>query len=599
MGMYKRLTDFLYRWKLRDKVIFVFLFLFGLWGSIIVIQSYNQSVRIMEDHARSAMGSRLAQINLHLSNLMDEAEQVSNMLYTNIELQQILKDDESIYSNKLTQLKNYHSISSLTNGISNTFYGALDIKMYIADDILYASEGKVFDKITKLKDKAWYQHMVDGNVRNIWVSNNCLSEDNREDRDQLRFCRIIRSGKSKDHPSAIVVSVDENQMQEIFRNNDTNGNNVYLVDHKGVVLYANNQESRGLPKHIVGLSSPSDGIDQTVTYDHVSYLISRQTLDNHNLYLIAATPYGAVVESNLDVRNYGFLSILLIVGLSIMLVSFIFMGYVKRFKKISTTMATVRSNNFMRIESKYSDELGEIEQNYDQMVVRLKELMDQVYQTGMQAKDAEMKALQAQINPHFLYNTLDAINWMAVDIEAYNIATMVTSLGKFFRMILKTKDMISIQSEIELLTCYMYIQQERMKDALELRLEIDDTIMAFTAMKLTLQPIVENAIKHGFINKNPENVGIILVRGYREADSIIFEVRDNGVGLVDKPNTNHVNHDPTYQSGYGLYNIEERLKLYFNDDCSVEITNAEEGGAVVTICWPAIPYDKDKPIRAL
>ena len=199
-------------------------------------------------------------------------------------------------------------------------------------------------------------------------------------------------------------------------------------------------------------------------------------------------------------------------------------------------------------------------------------------------RNAEMKALMAQINPHFLYNTLDSINYMAQDVGAKDISDMVSSLGNFFRYSLNNgKDSISVEKELEQVKSYLDIIKLKFKNKFDVIMDIDLNILKQKTLKLILQPLVENSIMHGF--DEIEYKGKITIKGYEDKKFIYFEVSDNGLG-ADTDQLNVMLHSDTEAANdqsLGISNTHQRLIAYFGNGCGLRFTTNEEGGVTVTV----------------
>ena len=208
-----------------------------------------------------------------------------------------------------------------------------------------------------------------------------------------------------------------------------------------------------------------------------------------------------------------------------------------------------------------------------------------------------MRALQAQINPHFLYNTLDTIIWMAEAKKTDQVVEIVSALSSFFRISLsKGMDWITIGEEVERTRSYLTIQKMRYQDILDFKIEMDDDVSGNTVLKLILQPLVENALYHGI--KNKRNGGTIVVRAKRKGErEVLLEVEDNGIGFTpDKlaqlqAELNDDSGDIKLESGCGIGNVNNRIRLYYGKQFGLSVRSAYNTGTCVTLVIPAITED--------
>ena len=232
-----------------------------------------------------------------------------------------------------------------------------------------------------------------------------------------------------------------------------------------------------------------------------------------------------------------------------------------------------------------NDEMGKLCATYNAMLDTIDSLINDVYELYRKQKRFELKALQAQINPHFLYNTLDSINWMARAHHARDISKMVSALGTFFRHSLnKGNEYTTIENEFKQIKSYTDIQKIRYDDKFDISFDIDEELLQCTIIKLCVQPLVENCILHGF--EEFEEGGMINIRLYAEGDYIYISVEDNGCGTdTDELNTalaKEIDYNEPIEK-YGLSNVNLRIKLYFDETCGLTFTTNEKGGVTALI----------------
>jgi len=262
-------------------------------------------------------------------------------------------------------------------------------------------------------------------------------------------------------------------------------------------------------------------------------------------------------------------------------------------KKLHDTTAEVTREDLNRlIDTEHTDEITELGMSFDIMTSRIKELLDFKLQEQDRLKKYELRTLQAQINPHFLYNTLDTIIWMAQSNQNARVVELVQALSAFFRISLsKGKDWISVSDEIEHVCAYLAIQKMRYRDILDYRVEVDPAALDGVVLKLTLQPLVENALYHGV--KNKRGGGEIVVRGRREDGQLLLEVQDSGIGM--EPETlekiraalvaDEEPGEPAH-GGFGIYNVNRRIKLFYGKQYGLEVNSVYGEGTKVKVRLP-------------
>jgi two-component system sensor histidine kinase YesM len=238
------------------------------------------------------------------------------------------------------------------------------------------------------------------------------------------------------------------------------------------------------------------------------------------------------------------------------------------------------------------DELTELGLSFNIMVGKIRELLDSKLKEQENLKKAELRALQAQINPHFLYNTLDAIIWMTESKKTDEVVELVSALSNFFRISLsKGKDWITLGEEIERTRSYLTIQRMRYRDIMDFSIDVDDNVVNSRVLTLILQPLVENALYHGVKHKRQR--GIIVVRARQNGeDEVLLEVEDNGIGMPPekvlqiRAALNDESDEIRSESGFGLVNVNKRIKLYYGRQYGVSLSSEYGSGTCVGIIIP-------------
>jgi two-component system sensor histidine kinase YesM len=265
----------------------------------------------------------------------------------------------------------------------------------------------------------------------------------------------------------------------------------------------------------------------------------------------------------------------------------------KPLRKLYHSMVKFKEGDFeQQISVVGRDEIGEVTSCFNQMVKDIKELIDTNYVIALRERQSELDALQAQINPHFLYNTLDSLYWQALNAGSDKLAEDIFSLSQLFRIVLSQgQTIITIEKEKELIYHYLQIQKMRFEKKLDYLIDIDDSILNYRIPKLILQPFVENAIVHGLECSGRR--GIIEISGQLVVDHIVFEIKDNGVGM-SKEQLSEIfeqREAKEYSSQrigrYAIKNVKERLNLKYHSDFRLDITSQVGIGTVVTIMIPA------------
>lgn len=340
-----------------------------------------------------------------------------------------------------------------------------------------------------------------------------------------------------------------------------------------------------------------DDRGNTFRYDDRNYMAISENGQAYDIGYIKIISEEGLRQKLAPFYKYSVIIALVIAVLILANSYFIYSSILNPLKKILSDMQNVvedsgkpiRTNVFLKDEISYismkiNELLGEINalmhENYEAKI-REKELL-------LLQKEAQFAALQGQINPHFLYNTLESINWVAYKAGVNDICSMVSALGRFLRGALSSSKTVRIIDEVNHLNDYIFIQELRYKGRLQFVLDIREEIHAYKTLKLVLQPIVENAIFHGV--DNMKNGGKILVRGYGRKASIVLSVRDNGGGMKEeklKDVIKQLEGPPDNKSSIGLGNVYLRLRLYFGENFRMQIKSKAGKGTVIRLIIPA------------
>ena len=329
---------------------------------------------------------------------------------------------------------------------------------------------------------------------------------------------------------------------------------------------------------------------------HISVIdnnvVGRTSLWNTwNLTSVASMEDLLATQSNLKLQ---FIILVIIVGCCVYFLAYIYARHnARRINSLAKQIQVVESGNFdVNCIVDSADEIGDLQTSFNYMVRKINSLMKEQYLLGKNLNAMELKVLQAQINPHFLYNTLDLISWTAKRYDMEEVCDIVVKLSKFYRISLSNgSDYISLANEIEHVSLYVQLQSLRFSRKINLNITIDKELENYMIMKLLLQPIVENCIIHGISNSDTEQ-GEINITAALQNEMIQISVTDNGIGM-DYSTINRlinygvIHNDSKYLGGYGLKNVINRLKLYYDDQARITIESNHNMGTAVII---TIPY---------
>ncbi|MBN2655953.1 MAG: sensor histidine kinase [Spirochaetales bacterium] len=419
----------------------------------------------------------------------------------------------------------------------------------------------------------------------------------------VSLSREIISGLTGDSLGVLLVDLKFNRIEELCRSLvvgakgydfiiDREGNYVF---HPTQQLVYSNLRSEPVPE-ILSLLKSREG--NTYREEDRYFMVETSGLTDwhivgvsHDSDMITDWKYVQII--------YGFIGLILflVVGLATNRIS---SGITKPMRHLQDIMKTVESGEFHLVgEIKATEEIRELARDYDIMVGRIRELVAANTREQELKRKSDLKALQAQINPHFLYNTLDSIIWMGEMGQNREVVKMTSALSKLFRIsISKGQEIIPIRDEIAHVQSYLTIQGMRYQDKFSYLIDIDPDLHEYPILKITLQPLVENAIYHGI--KESEGRGFIHISGQAGDDDIMIKVKDNGKGmtaeeleeLVSGIETAPENRPKLSRQGMGLRNVHQRIRLYFGTGYGLSCESSLSSGTVITVRLPLKEWER-------
>lgn len=493
--------------------------------------------------------------------------------------------------NRQDEFERYRRRGEVENALANLTYAIpliQGIDLYMDKPILSERQNYIqFRNLGDMNKQEWSQCLV--------KSDFCWSKEYDFPSAQgeipvLSFSRKIVN--ENDYLGVLTVHIKANEIRKLLAGN-SDGSNRIMVDSEGqqIMKIGDTLDQDDWSKWFDLKSNKSGYIHIPVTDGSRDTLLVYSRMDNSIWTLIEFTSWNQITANSLKLAEWigliGIVAILLVLFLT----HFLSKQFTKPIKNLVTAMRvySVGGNN-VELPVDYENEFGYLFSGYRKQNERIEELYLSLERRYEQQRKAEIEALQANINPHFLYNMLDQLNWMAIEAGQDELSRILELMGRMFRIGLSNGDsFINITNELLHTECYLEIQQLRWGDGLEYRIEVADELKELYIPKLTLQPFVENAIIHGF---NKQQSGFVTIVIEQTHDTLLIRIDDNGAGLKqpeDKPHNRHT-------GGYGIRNVRERISAYFGDNYGVTLKEREERGTRVEITLPLLtepPTQKD------
>lgn len=548
---------------------------------------YPQVVRHYREKTDYSMEQSVSQAISFTESYLRNMTYLANMVEGNGVIQNTLSADgfgeERPY---MEQWLEYYELNKEFNSyeISNSVYRFC---LYVPDEVMYAGNQYYFDGVSRLKERSDYvdlRYALNRGEDYVAISRERDGVDQQDTSQMVTLYHRIASKKEKEEELGICsISVSAKYFQDIMKNaNITSEGLVYLMSENGRMITSSNSSIlQKMQKKGILLNYGAELFMEKRKEGQKEYYITRQNVDGASWQMILIIPENEYE----DQYRFLWLSAALMLGSMIaviVLMSYLLSGYyVGRLKKLNVEMTGLESGNLnanLPITTE-EDEIEEIYHNFNGMVQEVQRLMQEHYQLGKEVKMAEVRALQAQINPHFLYNTLDLINWISMDYGAEEIGTLTWNLARFYRLSLNHgKSLISIGEEVEHVEVYVNIENYHFDNAISLEVDVPEELKSYACLNIILQPFVENAIVHGIAEKPDIESCEIRICARREEQDIVFSVQDDGPGVDVKEMQKETQQDiRTAQHGYGVRNINFRLKLCFGEKYGVTYLESEKG----------------------
>ena len=535
----------------------------------------------------------IRQMNQNIDSYIAYMENIAYMISSNEDVQDYLFGDEDNADARGRLLKQFETILEGRSDIRNLGIIGINGRKLINDgkksmnpDLRLDSQQWYLDALQKpegpLLTSSHVQHIISG--ERPWVitlSRGIRNFSNGGEKEGVFFIDL--------NYSAISGLCDQNTI-------GTKGY-AFILDEYGNIVYHPQQQQ-------LYNELQTENIDLVMKSDSDTVLTGTGRKDK--LYSISRsnktgwTVVGCMSVEELLQKSYEAQRSYVLIAAVLMIVALLFSRQIARsftypIQRLRDSMKKVQEGNFSGadVEIESENEIGSLTRSFNVMTHRIQELMEQNVRDQEAKRKSELKALQSQINPHFLYNTLDSIIWMAEGKKNEEVVLMTASLARLLRQSISNEDeVVPVSQEVEYARGYLTIQKMRYKDKLEFEISVDPSILNIPLIKLVLQPVIENAIYHGL--KYKESKGLLQVKGFMKDGNAVLQVIDNGVGM-DEETLAHIydRHKVNYHSnGVGVYNVQKRLQLYYGSEYGITYESKKGEGTTATITIPGIQGGK-------
>ncbi len=593
----KLIKNIINNMKIRTKLIISYLSIVIVTVLIVGVYLISRMNNIVVENAIKEGRYNNNSVKSRMEEVLKLAINTSDMIYQDDNLHSMLKREYDNYGqvvsayNEYTILRDYLKYYNEFNGV----------EMYVDNDTLLSATG-IFKVTDEIRESSWYKKAIEDKGIITWL----YKKDETTGNYSLSLVRAINS-TSKGHIGVLVISINPNYLADIV--NDERYKTSILVD--GRVIYSNDLKVGEIAD--LGRSEAEASyyyeINEEFDENGDHLILNTFKLDksfNNTFQVLVNVPVDIITMESSTVINKGILIIGVAIMSSLIVILYFSKNFSDRINILRSEMHKVVKGNFnIKKSMDGNDEISEVYDDLYIMMESINKLIDEVYIRKIQQeklmvkqKEAEFKMLASQINPHFLYNTLETIRMRAFCSGDRELASIVKKLGKIMRRNLEVSNQnVSFESELELVKNYLEIQELRFKGKVEHEFNIEVNAKKYNILPLLLQPIVENAFVHGL--EGTKEKGKIIVSAFEDFGYLLVEISDNGCGMSRErlefinDNLGKTNKKENGHQSIGMGNINERIKIFYGDKYGIHVFSEVNVGTKVVLVLPAIEGDED------
>lgn len=586
--------------SLRSRLLLYFILVAILPILLIGIVSYEISSNVINNMAIDSSEKMIDRVSSEIDGLFQEVYNLSNLISDDPSIQQILRKpmDQDVAQRFSTDLLMDTRLRYIQD-YKSQFFGFYIIA---ANGGKYKSNYRSI-KSFDLREEKWYRDVID-NRKPVWFGPHPGSQTVETSGQTLISAVFPIIDKATGNTSGVVlIDVEESLLTNIVKSRLAKTGYMFIMDKDNNVISNPNAPlgnrnidiietaTQNISQYEKAFTKEKNGEKPFVI--NKNHLLTVYKESKYTAWkLVGVTPTSELKKDSNIIGIVIALTLLMICIFAFITAFYTAGSIVNPIRKMMLLMKKVEEGDLaVTMNVQYADEVGQLGRSFNVMVEKIRNLMEKVYQEQKELRKAELKALQAQINPHFLYNTLDSIIWLAREMRNDDIIKMVTALTRLFRIgISRGKDIISIKEEIDHVDSYLTIQNIRYKSKFSYNIQVEESAYRYKTLKLILQPIVENAIYHGIKMKRETGKIGILVRS--DEDSIILEVVDTGIGMTKEQlkalENTLKNGNGEKMDSYGVINVDERIKIFFGPDYGLTFYSEYGKGTKVEIKIPKV-----------
>ena len=567
--------------SIRNKILIYFITLLIPLVAAVFFLLYGRIFSVLREYAQDRAGTSIQQAGVLLENTLNNFNNMANFIAYNTQTQETLEYRMHLPYEDYAQVP-YHYFNRMERIMIINYSSLILNQIEIIGD-----NGMIFDvprhnpsytdeELQLARDAA---HKEEGRI--FWTSF-------REG--EFTLLKEIRSITDTSPLGCVILSVKQNYLNRQLASLLSESGSFFVLDRDGHFVCG---ESSPVSAEMVSQAFAQQA-DLTSTFIPVDTADGEQLVTSCSLPLYGLTLYGMIPQDSLYRDVNGLITwILSLLVLIIVILLFFALHFANSLtepiKDLSAAMDTASQGVFdLRVPVKSSDEIGLLTAHFNDMLGEINSLIDNVYKQEILKKEAEYQMLEAQINPHFIYNVMDTISWTARANHLDDLSEMVSALSKLLRTSISKKTFVTVSEEVSCVNNYLTIQKFRYKDRIGTVIDVDQELLEIIIPKLILEPLVENAVIHGLEEK--EGRGLILVSGRKQGDALVFKVKDTGVGMSQEQ-IERIRREETAagtsHTGLGLMTVHNRIQHLYGEAFGIQIESTLGEGTSITLTLPA------------
>ncbi len=586
-------SDFYHRVRLRHAIWIFFTLPAALSTILIGVSMSTKYNNQLNETIQNENQTIIDQVNGTLGDYLQNMMKISDTLYYNVIKNKDLADPENSLLNEFELL--YDANKEAISSIALFLQDGTVLEVHPAAKLKEQADVTELEWFQTALDKSEYLHFSDPHVQNLYVTGSVSNQW------VISLSRAVQVNMGNEVVSGVLlVDLNYSRLETIFKNTGLgNTGYVYLINGEGEIIYHPDAQ-------LVYAGVQAENHQEMLQYKNESFT---ETFEGQKRYItvkqvgytgwrvVGVMPEEVISENTQSTYLFFILLCLLLLVILAMLNSYISSKVTIPISNLERSVGAVAEGDLdTRIEIAGFQEIKHLGTAIQKMTWQIRRLMDAAVKEEKQKRKSELDILQSQINPHFLYNTLDIIVWMIENEKKSEAVRTVMALSRLFRISLsKGNTIIRLEDELEHARNYLEIQAMRYKDRFEYSIEMEAGMEDLACIKLVLQPLIENAIYHGLEALYDE--GEIRIKCYQRDGHLYVEVQDNGIGMrPEQVDTLLTGQAEDYElkkkngSGIGVKNVHERIRLYFGEDYGLAIASEPDEGTTITVHLPAVPY---------